>query len=161
MAEFRILQIASGREINGAVVYCQTLCRELAVRGHHVTQLCRPGSWLTTQPTLGFSRKESTLKRFPPGEVRALAKWIRSEGFDLIHTHMSRAHTLGILARWHVDIPVVATAHNQYFQLHWRLNDFVIANSQSTADFHSRVNRVPRHKIMPIFCLIDHKRFLS
>lgn len=68
---------------------------------------------------------------------------------------------MGILASWQTGIPVVATAHNQYLQLHWRLNDFVIANSDSTARFHRRVNCVPRDKIRPVFCLIDLDRFLN
>jgi glycosyltransferase involved in cell wall biosynthesis len=44
-------------------------------------------------------------------------------------------------------VPVVATAHAALFQLPWRWFDAVVAPSRATADYHARVNRVPRRRI--------------
>ena len=54
---------------------------------------------------------------------------------------------------------MVATAHNSQLQAHWNFNDFVIANSQSTFDYHSRINRIPQHRMETIYCCSDFERF--
>jgi hypothetical protein len=46
-----ILQIVSAADVNGAVIHCLQLCRALAVRGHHVTLLCRTNAWIKDQLT--------------------------------------------------------------------------------------------------------------
>ena len=42
----------------------------------------------------------STMRRFPPAELRRIAKEIRCRGIEVVHTHMSRAHFFGVLLRW-------------------------------------------------------------
>lgn len=126
--------------------------------GHDVTLLCRPDGWLQDNVGADISFVESELNR-SPFELRRMANWIKANGIELIHTHMSRAHSFGVLMRMMTGVPVVATAHACSFQVHWRMNDFVIANSQSTYDYHRRVNRVSRHKMEKVFCFTDMERF--
>ena len=57
--------------------------------------------------------------------------------------------------------PVVATAHQCSLQLHWCMNNHVIANSKSTADFQRRINRVPKSKLTAIHCFTELDRFLN
>lgn len=154
----KILQIASGREINGALVYCQLLVEQLQAAGHELILMCRPKSWLSRQG-LPCRVVESEMRRWPFADLQAARKWIRSEGIDVIHTHMSRAHSFGVLLKWLTGVPVVATAHNRYVQLHWPFNDFVIANSRATEAYHRRHNRVPADRIQTIHCFVDVERF--
>jgi glycosyltransferase involved in cell wall biosynthesis len=56
-------------------------------------------------------------------------------------------------------VPVIATAHSCKFQLHWKLNDFVIANSRSTLNFHRRVNWVGNSVSDVVYCFTDLDRF--
>ena len=88
-----------------------------------------------------------------------MAKWIREQRFDVMHSHMSSAHFFGALMRLMTGTPVVATAHQCSLQLHWRLNDHVIANSAATAAYQRKVNRVPASKLTTIHCFTDLERF--
>jgi len=154
----KVLQVVSGREINGALVYCQLLTRRLLEAGHEPILVCRPRSWVTRQG-LPVRIIESDLRRFPFGDLKEIQTLVKQEQVDVIHTHMSRAHTFGILLRWLTNVPVIATAHNRYIQLHWRFNDFVIANSQATERYHQRYNLVPANRTRTVYCFVDERRF--
>ena len=94
-----------------------------------------------------------------PTEIKRVQQWATAEGFDLLHTHMSRAHAFGVLLKYASGIPVVATAHNRSFQIHWKFNDFVIANSEATCRYQRLVNRVSPDKMKTIYCFTDLQRF--
>lgn len=150
-----ILQIASGRGVNGALVYCKLLTEVLAARGNRMTILCR-GGWLKSR-SFGENIEviESPMTRFPSSELKRVQEIIRRKKIDLINTHQTRAHTFGVMLKMRTGIPVVATAHNCRFHLHWNLNDFVIANSNATYDFHRRTSMVPASKMKTIYCFSD------
>ena len=88
-----------------------------------------------------------------------MSAWVNARKFDIIHTHMSRAHAFGVLLKLATGIPVIATAHNRSFQLHWKLNDYVIANSQATFDYQRKINRVAASKMEVIHCFTEMERF--
>jgi glycosyltransferase involved in cell wall biosynthesis len=156
----RILQIVSGRAPNGAVLQCLELTRELARRGHQVTVLCRPGAWIADPLASGpVEVVTSSLRRWPLAELRRVGDLIRSRGIQISHTHMSSAHAFGVFLRWVSRTPCVATAHNRLHQLHWLLNDYVIANSQATLRFHRRWNRVSPRRSEFVPYLVDLDRF--
>jgi glycosyltransferase involved in cell wall biosynthesis len=147
----RIMEIVSGNQINGAVRHCLSLSRELARRGHEVTLLCPPGSWIAGQ--LAGEPVEvmfSDLRRFPGGELRRVAAEIRRRRIEVVHTHMSRASLFGVLLRWFAGVPSIATAHARHFQPHWIFNDLVIAVSEVTRRYHRRVNFVRSDRIVTL-----------
>ncbi len=156
----KVLQIISGREINGALVYCRLLTQQLVEAGHEVTIVCRRDSWILSQG-LPVEIIESDMRRFPTTDLKQIRALTSKSGFDVIHTHMSRAHSFGVLLRWLTGVPVVATAHNRYMQLHWKFNDFVIANSDSTREYHRKYNLVSQDRIQTVHCFIDLQRFLA
>ena len=45
---------------------------------------------------------------------RQLSRYIRQEGFDLIHCHGSRANMIGAMLRKSTGLPVVTTVHSDY-----------------------------------------------
>jgi L-malate glycosyltransferase len=156
----KILQIVSGQYVNGALVHVDLLTRELLTKGHEVQLLCRPRSWIWRRLNrTGIAKRKSEMHRFPPGELLRIANWIRRENFDVIHTHMSRAHFFGVLLRQLTGVPCVATAHTSHFQLHWLFNDRVIANSESTKDYQLRYNRVAADRLVTIPCFVDLVKF--
>ncbi len=153
-----ILQIISGREVNGAVTYVRFLTEQLLAAGHQVSILHRHRSWIGRRKVAGTRYFHSELNR-TPRELFRIAKLVRQQKIDLVHTHMSRAHFFGVLLKYAARIPVVATAHSCTFQLHWMFNDFVIANSRSTLEFQRRFNRVSARRSDTIYCFTNLKRF--
>lgn len=155
-----IMEIISGAGVNGAVVHCLLLTRELARRGHHVMLVCRPDAWIATQLRgAPVDIVESDLHRWPPDEVRRLAAMTHARGIDVLHTHMSRAHFFGVLLRWRSGVPCVATAHSRHIQLHWMCNDRVIAVSEATGRFHRTRNLVRRTRLDVVHNFVDYRRF--
>ena len=63
---------------------------------------------------------------------------------------------MGVLLRYWCNIPCVATAHNQKWQFHWPLNDFVISTSRSTEQFQRHWNLVRKPRIRTIYCPLRH-----
>ncbi len=155
-----ILQITSGTAVNGAVLYCKYLSERLATRGHDVTLMLRRDSCLLEQPMEGVQTVISEMSR-SPFEIARMVRWVRENDIDVIHTHMTRAHGFGVLLKAFTGVPVVATAHSCSFQLHWPWNDFVIANSNATRDFHRQVNRVRGDRIETVYCYSDLERFFA
>lgn len=157
----RVMQIVSGRHASGAARQCLALCHALADDGHDVTLVCRPGSWAAEQavraPVLPLL---SDLRRWP-GELRRVAQLGRNQGVQVIHTHMTRANTFGLLVRSLLRTPSVATAHSTHWQVHWRFCDRVLANSEATRRFHRRWNGVRADRIEVVPCLIDLDRFAA
>ena len=123
-----------------------------------MTILCRKDGWLEETGVEGVRFINCEMNR-KPSDVGRIANWARHEGIDVVHTHMSRAHAFGVLLKMTAGIPVIATAHNRSFQIHWRMNDFVIANSQATMDYQLRVNRVLDSNIEKVLCFTDLQRF--
>ncbi|MFK7767532.1 MAG: glycosyltransferase family 4 protein [Mariniblastus sp.] len=144
--------------MNGALTYCKFITEQLRTFGHEVVVLCRADGWLQEHldPSIEIIESEQTRNPF---ELHRIGSWIRKNNFDLIHTHMSRGHAFGVLMRMLTGVPVVATAHSCSFQIHWRMNDLVIANSQATYDYHRRVNRIPAERMEKIFCFTELERF--
>lgn len=154
----RIMQIVSAGDVNGAVVHCALLSRELVRRGHEVTLVCRPHAWAAQRVAdLPVEVVYSDLHRWPMDELRRVGGIVRDRGIDAIHTHMSSAHAFGVFLKMRTGVPCVATAHNRYVQLHWMFNDFVIGTSAATTRFHRRYNLVRRGRSKTIHNFIDEQ----
>jgi glycosyltransferase involved in cell wall biosynthesis len=159
-----IMEIVSGRHVNGAVIHCLLLMEELLGRGHRVILVCLSPSWIEDEVlrrSLPVDVVPSNLHRWPLGELRRIAGIIRREQVDVVHTHMSRAHFFGILLRWLGGVPSVATAQATHLQLHWMFNDRVIANSDATLRYHRRWNLVRPERSETIRLFIDRKHLAA
>ncbi|HMO12852.1 MAG TPA: glycosyltransferase family 4 protein [Pirellulaceae bacterium] len=155
----KILQIVSGTDVNGAVIYCGLLARRLSSLGHQVTVMIRPQAWFQERfRDESFALTYSTLDR-NFAEVKRVCEFVKREKFDLVHTHMSSAHSFGVILKYLTGIPCIATAHQCSLQLHWCLNDYVIANSRATRTYQQRVNCVLGNRIEAIHCFSDLQPF--
>ena len=150
----RIAEFVSARVLNGAARNCLALSDALAERGHEVVVFHRPELEVdrVAHPRLKFA---ATRFGRGPGELVELAGRLRAFQADVVHTHMSSAHSYGALLRTFWRIPTVATAHARHFQLHWPFNDRVIAPSASTAAYHRRVNLISAGKLAVIPNFVD------
>lgn len=126
--------------------------------GHELIVVGRADSWLKLNLDPAIQYVDSELNR-SPFELRRIAKLVKDQKIDVLHTHMSRGHSFGVILKLMTGVPVVATAHAHSFQVHWRFNDFVIANSQATYDYQARVNRISSHKMEKVFCFTNLERF--
>lgn len=143
----RIAHMVAHGGLNGVATSCRTLIEAQRAAGHDVFLAVTPGSWLAANLDLdGVTLLESWFKT-RPREIARVGYTLRDWGCDVVHCHGSRANKFGLVYRFAGPVPVVATAHAALFQLPWRWFSAVIAPSRATADYHARVNRVPRRRI--------------
>jgi glycosyltransferase involved in cell wall biosynthesis len=154
------MQMVSAPGMNGAVLHCMQLTRELAHRGHALTLVCPPGLWISTQLAHQPIRIiESSFQRWSLSELLKLSNLARDSRIEVFHSHSSRAHVFGQLLSWLTGIPCVATAHNQYIQLNWMFHLYVIAVSEATRRFHRRFNGVRSQRIGVVHNFLDGRPF--
>lgn len=153
----KIVQLLSGRGVNGAVIQALRLIQALHERGHEVSVVGLEKSWIRTQLAgSSINYFPSTLDRWPLSELRRVASWINQQQADLLHTHNTSGQIFGTLLKGWIRVPVVATAHHTKLHAYWMFNDFVIANSEHTRRAHVRWSRVHPSRVETIRCLIDH-----
>lgn len=104
-------------------------------------------------------------KRFDWGAIGDLARLMRSQRIDVVHSHLYHANLYGRLAALRAGVPAVASVHNTYtrLKLHRRLiNRFlssrtarVIAVSEDVRNDLMRYDGIPAQKIAVIHNGID------
>ncbi len=162
----RVLEVMSGKDINGAVMHCLLLTRQLAARGNHVMLVCRHNAWIAQQlqsevASGAVTIVESDMSRWPFAELRRVAGIARDLKIDVINTHMTRAHNFGVFLRRFSGIPCVATAHSHIVHFHWMLADRIIAVSNATMRYHRSKNFIPARRIETVHGFVDTARFGS
>jgi hypothetical protein len=96
----RILHLDSGREMRGGQWQVLRLHRGLVQRGHRSLLLARADA-----PLLEAAQRED----LPCGPLRTLRVAQQSRGFDLVHAHDARTHTLGALGTLFARVPLVVS----------------------------------------------------
>ncbi len=131
-----------------------------AAMGHEVTFLTKTGSWAAAQTLPSdVQRKESSMNFYSPWEWMRLARWVRAEKFDIIHSHNTRASNFGAILGLVTQAKSVATAHHQNWQLHWRLHDHVIAVTEMGRRAHVERSAVRLERSSVVHCFVDCERF--
>src|SRR4051794_38211776 len=99
----RIAQLVSARVMNGAARHCMGLSAALADRGHRILLMHRP----EMAPDIAHPNIERLQTAFGrgPGELRRAAEALEAFGADVLHTHVSSAHTYGALFRVMLGAP--------------------------------------------------------
>ena len=107
-------------------------------------------------------------KRFDWGAVGALARLMREERIDIVHSHLYHANLYGRLAARRAHVPAIATVHNTYARrkfhrellnrvLAW-MSAKVIAVSEDVRRDLMRYDRIPAGKIAVVPNGIDVRR---
>ena len=96
----RVLHINTERTWRGGEQQTLYLARGLKQRGHETQIACQPGSPLSARAREeGIEVAEIPMRaECDPVAIRALARLIASQQYDIVHMHTSHAHTLGCLA---------------------------------------------------------------
>lgn len=156
----RVMQVVSAAGFNGAIGSAFDQICLLKSRGFDVLPVVIPDSWMSNRlRDEGIDCLESPMSRWPLKEIRRIATVAKVVPETILHTHNSRAHTFGVILRRVFGVPCVASAHQRHIQLHWALNDHVMANSDATRKFHQRFNLVPRSRISTVYCPIRVEKF--
>ncbi len=118
-----ILQVCSSSRISGAEKHVVVLSERLRERGHTVHAICPPGGWLPDQlRAAGIPATEMNMRGLR-GSVRApmqLTRFVRENGFDLIHAHLTRATYAGLLAGRLAKVPLISSVHCRTTDLAYR-----------------------------------------
>lgn len=89
-------------------------------------------------------------KRFRLGAVLKLARWLREEGIQLMHTHVYNAHVYGLLAARRAGIPAVLHHHKTYANMRWRRKIILRALSHRAAA-HITLSAQTREDLCRVF----------
>ncbi len=109
----KILQVVSSARISGAEKHVVVLSERLRERGHEVMAVCPHGDWLPGQlRDASVPVTEMDMRGFSsftaPGN---LARFVREQGIDIIHAHLTRATYMGLLAGRKTQVPFVSSVH--------------------------------------------------
>ena len=111
--KWRVLQVISSSATSGAERHLVILSKTLQERGHQVVAACPPSNWLPAELQRAGVRTLS-LPMHGVGSVvtlTRLARLIRQQEIDIIHTHLTRASYYGLLLSLLTRKPVVSTVH--------------------------------------------------
>jgi len=162
----RNLQIITSPGVGGREIVAPVLARALASQGHPTWLMCRPGTlverlgreWGLRVSTTGLSGY------CDPIQVWNLARFLRNQRIQIIHSHWSKDLSNVILASGLAGrIPVVLTKHvyatdNKHDPFHaWvaRHTDIFIGVSRLVSDNVIATLRVPREKVVTVYNGID------
>lgn len=111
--KWRILQMVSSSATSGAERHLVLLSRMLQQQGHLVVTVCPPHNWL---PEELQRAGVNTLPLPMRGAGAAMTLWrlarvVREQRMDIIHTHLTRAAYYGLLLGLLTRKPVVSTVH--------------------------------------------------
>ena len=108
----KVIHLISGGDSGGAKTHVHSLLHSLS-KTVGVTLVCfREGPFAEEARALGIDTRV-----FPGRFFAALGKveeLIRSEGFELIHSHGSRGNLAGALLARRTHLPVVSTVHSDW-----------------------------------------------
>lgn len=108
-----------------------TLCNELRNQGHtvHIGAFAKRGLREVAHEK-GFESREVTVRaKVDPLAVFALARLIRQEQYDIVHSHLSTSAVIGGLAARGAGVPSVATVHGLSGKWSFVTNHHMIAVS--------------------------------
>jgi glycosyltransferase involved in cell wall biosynthesis len=112
-----ILHVVDLLQIGGAQNMILTFVREARQRGIEVSVACL-SEVNATIPAIELEKMSVPVSVFPsnhladPVRIASLTRFMRSQPFDLVHTHLAYGNILGGLAGKLAGLPVVATLHS-------------------------------------------------
>ena len=108
----KVIHLISGGDTGGAKTHVHSLLQNLS-RGMDITLVCfRNGPFAREAAELGIETRVCSGGFF--SALREVRRMIAEEGFELVHTHGSRANLAGAILRSTCGRPVVSTIHSDY-----------------------------------------------
>ena len=109
----KIIHLISGGDVGGAKTHVLSLLQGLS-RDHSVLLVCfMEGEFAQDARDMGIDTRIIKSGNVL-ADCRTIADLIRTEGYQVVHCHGSRANMMGALLRRRVSAPVVTTVHSDY-----------------------------------------------
>ena len=109
----KIIHLISGGDVGGAKTHVLTLLQGLS-RNHTVLLVCfMEGEFAQDARDMGIQTR-IIKSRNVLADCRTIAGLVRTEGFQVVHCHGSRANMMGMLLQRRIDVPIVTTVHSDY-----------------------------------------------
>lgn len=106
----RILHMISGGDVGGAKTHVHTLLAGLTKTEHVLLACFMDGPFAQEAKALGIPTR--VLTGSVPAVVKQLAELVKTEGFDILHCHGSRANLIGSMLKKRTGLPTVTTIHS-------------------------------------------------
>jgi glycosyltransferase involved in cell wall biosynthesis len=153
----RILQVCSASQaVYGAAKSLTTLSKALRQSGHEVSFCTFKGRDLGREvEKMGFRALELRFRtKIDFFAIARLARTIRRERIDLVHTHLSTSSVNGTLAARLAGVPSIATVHGLSGKLSFTFAHHLIAVSGEVRD-HMVAQGIPPSKISVVYNGLD------
>ena len=109
----KILHLISGGDVGGAKTHVLSLLQGLS-KSETVRLVCfMDGPFAEEARLLGIDTKVISSKN-PFSVVKELSKMVRTESFEIVHCHGSRANLMGVMLKHRVRATFVTTVHSDY-----------------------------------------------
>jgi glycosyltransferase involved in cell wall biosynthesis len=160
VSSLRVLEAITPSRIGGAEVFVTELCASFAELGAHVEVFCPAG-----RPFVEYAKARGissitwkTHGKFDPLTVIRLARLMRRNRIDVIHTHLSTASLLGAFAAKLARRRSVAHVHGLNTATCFRYSDNIIAVSEKVKE-HLVAQGIDEKKVRVVHNGVDLVRF--
>lgn len=160
MSEIRILEAITPSRIGGAEVYVADLCQGLAELGAEIELFCPSGRpFVEYAAARGIpSINWKTRGKIDPITVLKLARLIKNDSIDVVHTHLSTASLLGAFAAKLAGKPSVAHVHGLNSATCFKHSSAVIAVSEAVKR-HICAQGLPESRVHVVHNGVDLEKF--
>lgn len=108
----KIIHLISGGDVGGAKTHVLSLLQGLG-KTECVRLVCfTQGAFAEDARAMGIDTL--VLTNGVADSIRTLSDMIRTEGFEIVHCHGSRANMIGAILRRKINVPIVTTVHSDY-----------------------------------------------
>lgn len=172
----RIAEIVNSLEIGGAERMVVDLALSLKAWGHTLHVVCLRGSGPLAGPLEEAGITVRALEKsdgVSVGALTKLARYLRAEAIDIVHTHNPLVHHYGVAAGRLAGVPVVVnTLHglsnlngagksSRIFKAVCPFTDCVVSVCETAQSYFAQKTGIPRSKLAVIYNGIPLEKFLT
>ncbi|HEX2927354.1 MAG TPA: polysaccharide pyruvyl transferase CsaB [Ruminiclostridium sp.] len=109
----KVLHLIGGGDVGGAKVHVLSLVKELTSHIDVTLLSLRPGAFADEARAMGINVKVIKSSNIM-ADIRNAVKFVKSNNFDIIHSHGAKANIFAYAIKKACNIPVVTTMHSDY-----------------------------------------------
>ncbi len=109
----KVLHLIGGGDVGGAKIHVLTLIKELSKSINVKLISLRQGAFADDAKAMGINveviRTGNIIK-----DINKVINLIKTENYDIIHSHGAKANMIGVIAKRFTKVPIVTTVHSDY-----------------------------------------------